>query len=141
VIEPAKLGEADCAYLAALLDNAASVEIKRGRRGKSVYRTLLLSISGLKGAAAKWLLEKFGPGHCYQTPEGMKVTYVTRRAAEVCVHAYPHLQAFKEHARLVTRFASSLGSFRTPLTPENVAIRVEVDRELQALQRGAKRGR
>ena len=140
MIEAPKAAEADCAYLAALLDHSAKIEIKRGRRGRSIYRTLLLRVHGLSETVTHWLIEKFGPGHCYQSPEGAVVTYVTRRAAEICVQAYPYLQTFKDRARLVTRFASSLGAFRTPLSPENVAIRVAVDQELQALDRGG-RGR
>lgn len=138
MIEAPKASETDCAYLAALLDHEGSVEIKRGRRGHTVYRTLLMYISGVSEETSKWLVEKFGAAHRYYGPEGVKVTYVTRRAAEICVQAYPYLRTFKERARLVTRFASSLGDFRIPLTSENIAIRVEVDMELQALERSQK---
>ena len=140
MIEAPKVSETDCAYLAALLDTSGRVRVIREKRNGSVYRTLFLRIGGLTKDLASWVFSKFGPGRCETTPEGVEITYVSRAAAEICVHAYPYVRSFKERARLVTRFAASMSAKRTPLGPENVAIRAEVDRELQALDR-AGRGR
>lgn len=140
MIEEPKASETDCAYLAGLMDRAATVRIVRENRRRAIYRTLLLEIGGLTYETAEWMLEKFGPGHSVSDSKGVEITYVTRRAADICVQAYPYLQRFKKHAQLVTRFASSLGPKRIPLTSENVAIRAEVDNELTALDRGG-RGR
>ena len=138
MIEAPKVSETDCAYLAALLDSNGRVRVIREKRNGSTYRTLFLRIGGLTKDLATWVFSKFGPGRCETTSEGVEITYVTRAAAEICVHAYPYVLAFKERARLVTRFASSMGAKRTPMTSESIAIRAEVDRELQALDRGGK---
>jgi hypothetical protein len=140
MIEAPKHTEADCAYLAALLDLHGRVRVSSEKRNGSIYRTLFLRISGLAPANMAWIIDKFGAGKSGSTSDGLDITYVTRRAAEICVHAYPYLQVFKDHARLVTRFAASLGPNRTPITAENAAIRAEVDRELHALDWG-RRGR
>ena len=138
MIEAPKVNETDCAYLAALLDQAGRVRVVREKRSGSVYRTLFLRIADLTREQAGWVLTKFGPGRSDKGPEGLGITFVTARAAEICVHVYPYLQVFKEHARLVTKFASSMGAKGLPLTTESLAIRAEVDREIVALGRSGK---
>lgn len=130
-----KVTEAECAYLAGLIDQCGHVRIQREKRKTGTYRTLLLKLQGLSASGAAWLLQKFGPGISVTRPSGNEITFITRRAAVVCVHAYPYLLDMKESARLVTRFAASLGSKRVPMAPENVAIREEVDKQLAAIER------
>ena len=138
MIEAPKVSETDCAYLAALLDQAGRVRVVREKRNGSVYRTLFMRLTRLSKEQAGWVLAKFGPGRCDSGSEGLEVTFVTGRAAEICVHAYPYLQVFKEHARLITKFATTMGAKRLPLTTQNLAIRAEVDKEIVALGRNGK---
>lgn len=140
-MEQTKLSEGDCAYLAALLDTHARVRVVSNKRSNGVYRTLTLTLASIPSEVASWVTAKFGPVESVSRLEGVDLTYVTRRAAELCVHAYPYLVAFKDIARLVTRFASTLGAKRIPMASENVAIRAEIDRELQALERSTRKGR
>ena len=138
MIEAPKVNETECAYLAAILDQCGRVRVVREKRNGSIYRTLFMRVTKLSKAQAGWVLSKFGPGRCDSTSEGLEITFVTAQAAEVCVHAYPYLQVFKEHARLITKFATTMGAKRLPLTTEHLAIRAEVDREILALDRAGK---
>ena len=133
--EPRKITEADCAYLAALMDQSAQVKVQIQNRKGSTYQTLLLKFRGLGDATVAWMTERFGPAISFSRSEGSEITFVTRRAAELCVHAFPYLREMKGVARLVTRFAQSVGQNNTPVTPEKLAIRAEVAKELQALER------
>lgn len=139
--ESAKISETDCAYLAALIDHLGEVKIRSERRAGTVYRTLVLQLLPVQEDVADWIRSKFGFARSVWTPEGLRITFVTRKAAEICVHAYPYLFAKKAEARLVTRFAQSVGVKGSPITPEKEAIRTEVDRELRALQAKAQGAR
>lgn len=133
--EPKKVTEADCAYLASLIDRCAKAKVRRERRRGTTYRTIVLQFSGVPDEVAIWLGEKFGPLISVPRQVGNEITFVSKTAAQVCVHAYPYLLVMKDVARLVTRFVSSLGTRRVPTSPENEAIRAEVDRELEAIER------
>ncbi len=135
MIDEKKFTEADCAYLAGLMDQCARVKIQTQKRSTGLYQTISLRFTGLSEATSRWLLEKFGPGISVSRPLGGEITFVTRRAATICVHAYPYLIDMKAAARLVTRFATSLGQQKCPITPERLAVREEVERELRALER------
>jgi len=133
--DPKKVTEADCAYLAALMDMCSEVRVQDQNRRGSKYQTMFLKFRGLGDATIQWLNEKFGHAISISRSEGSEITFVTRRAAELCVHAYPYLLEMKGVARLVTRFAQSLGQHKSPVTAERLAIRAEVARELQAMER------
>lgn len=133
--EPKKITEADCAYLAALMDQCAQVKVQIQNRRSTKYQTLLLKFRGLGSETVAWLVATFGPAISFERSGGSEITFVTRRAAELCVHAYPYLLEMKGVARLVTRFAQSLGQNKSPITPERLAIRAEVTKELEALER------
>ena len=134
--EQQKFNEADCAYLAAVIDLRARVRIQREQRRNQTYRTLFLQLVDVPKPVADWIMERFGPARCVSRSEGVEITYVTLRAAEICVHAYPHLVAMKRVATLVTKFGSSIGPSRSPVSPEARAIREQVDRELQSIASG-----
>lgn len=130
-----KFSEADCAYLAGLIDLAGRVRVQREVRGGETYRTLHLQFQDVQPETVAWLLTRFGAARCVLRPEGTEITYVTRRAAELFVHAYPHLIEMKRVATLVTKFASSVGPNRSPVSQEGKTLRAEVDEELQAFER------
>ncbi len=136
MIDPKKITEADCAYLASLIDRCAKAKVRRESRRGTTYRTIILQFHGVSDEVTLWLGEKFGPLISVSRQAGNEITFVSKAAAQVCVHAYPYLLVMKDVARLVTRFASSLGTKHVPTSPENEAIRAEVDRELQAIDRG-----
>ena len=136
--EREKPTEADCAYLAALIDGRARVRVWGEKRGGSVYRKIELTLGPITLPQAEWLGSKFGGGRRVLGIEGKEnpsVTFVTTDAAMLCVHAYPYLLVMKRQAQLVNRFAQSLGGKGVRLTTDQAAIRSEVARELQMLER------
>jgi hypothetical protein len=130
-----KFTEADCAYLAGLIDLKGRVSVQRQQRSGEIYRSLFLQFHDLPDSIVEWLDAHFGPAACFSKPKEGEITYVTRRAAELFVHAYPYLVEMKRVATLVTKFASSVGPNRSPLSSEGKAIRAEVDQELQVFER------
>jgi hypothetical protein len=133
MIEPRKIAETDCAYLAALIDMKGSVRIRSERRENTRYRKIMLVIGPLPKETAAWISMKFRPGRTDCELEGEKITYFTRRAAELCVHAYPYLLRRKEEVRLLTRFAQSMSQKGSRLSGEQEQIRVEVEKDLGLL--------
>ena len=55
--DPKKISEADCAYLAALIDQCGHVNVRTEKRRTSTYRTIFLKLQGLGDRTAEWLNE------------------------------------------------------------------------------------
>ena len=133
--------EADCAYLAALIDERGTVRMRAEQRGTAIYRTIELRFFPIAKQTIEWMRAKFKGGRSVLGLEGAENTFVTRDAAVLCVHAYPYLIRKKIDARLVTRFAESMSEKGVRLTGDKNAIRVEVERQLEALQARRREGK